>query len=273
VRLVDVRRSGETASRELRLGGLLIAPLGRTSVVERVFTDLARGRGGWIVTANVDFIQRAAVDADSRAMYAGADLIVADGAPVLWAGRAAGCPLPERVAGSDLVSLLAERAAAEGRSIYLLGGDGDAGRVAEQELVRRWPRLRIAGRDNPMISSPPTEQEVEGLGRRLLETSPDIVYVALGSPKQEQVIDALREQFPACWMMGCGISLSFLSGHVHRAPVWMQRAGLEWMHRVAQEPGRLGRRYLRNIPFAIRLIVTAWSARRASGSDASPEQA
>jgi N-acetylglucosaminyldiphosphoundecaprenol N-acetyl-beta-D-mannosaminyltransferase len=245
----------------LCIDGLAIARLDTAQVVDHVFTDLAAGRGGWLVTANVDFVQRAVGDPAIGELYRKADLVVADGRPLLWAARAMGRPLPERVAGSDLVWLLAERAALEGRSLYLLGGDGDAAERAAAELCARWPKLRIAGCSSPRISSPVTPGELAPIREELTQARPDLVYVALGSPKQEYVIDLLRCDLPGSWMLGCGISLSFIAGDVARAPLWMQRAGVEWLHRLFQEPRRLGRRYLlHNLPFTVRLL---WRARRA----------
>lgn len=241
--------------------GLPVARLGGAAVTERVASELAAGRGGWLVTANVDFVQRAATDPSYRALYAEADLIVADGAPLVWASRLRGEPVPERVAGADLVWTLAEAAAAGGHGLYLLGGDGQAAEIAAQRLVERSPALRVVGYSSPWISIPPTEEELEPIRAELRRSDARLVYVALGSPKQEHLIRALRGEFPEVWWMGCGISLSFIAGKVGRAPRWMQRLGLEWSHRLLQEPGRLASRYLtRNLPFTLRLL---WSAGRA----------
>lgn len=240
--------------------GLSVARLDGAAVIDRVASELAAGRGGWLVTANVDFVQRASSDSAARALYSQADLIVADGAPLVWVSRLRGEPLPERVAGADLVWTLAEMAAAGGHGIYLLGGDGEAASVAAQRLIERNPGLRIAGYSSPWVSSPPTDAELEPIRAELRKSDARLVYVALGSPKQEELIRRLRTEFPEIWWMGCGISLSFVAGHVERAPRWMQRWGLEWAHRLIQEPGRLTSRYLtRNLPFTVRLL---WSAGR-----------
>jgi N-acetylglucosaminyldiphosphoundecaprenol N-acetyl-beta-D-mannosaminyltransferase len=237
---------------------LPLARLDAGDVVSHVFDALAQGFGGWLVTANVDFVQRSQIDAECAALYAEADLMVADGAPLVWASHLAGVPLPERVAGSDLVWLLAERAAAEGRSLYLLGGERDAGPRAAETLKARYPGLDIAGVSSPWLSLPPKEDELAPIVEEVKRLQPDVVYAALGSPKQEYVIRALRQALPQTWFMGCGISLSFISGDVPRAPLWMQRTGLEWLHRLLQEPGRLAHRYLlQNLPFTLRLLYGA----------------
>ena len=111
---------------------------------------------------------------------------------------------------------------------------------------------------------PPGTNEQAPIIEQVMESHPDLVYVGFGSPKQEFVIDALRCEVPSAWLMGCGISLSFIAGDVRRAPVWMQRAGLEWVHRMIQEPRRLAARYLlRNLPFALSLMAKShWSRSR-----------
>jgi N-acetylglucosaminyldiphosphoundecaprenol N-acetyl-beta-D-mannosaminyltransferase len=242
------------------IAGLPIARLDTLQVVDRIFADLADGRGGWIVTANLDFMQRAYEDCEARNLYTRADLIVADGTPLLWAARLMGQPLPDRVAGSDLVWLFADRAARENRSLFLLGGDVDDATAASERLKERYPGLRIAGVASPRISSPPTNSELARIRDAVLADKPDLIYVGFGSPKQEQVIDALRPVLPSAWMMGCGISLSFIAGSRPRAPLWMQKTGLEWVHRMLSEPRRLAPRYMRNIPYAFRLL---WNARSA----------
>jgi len=245
------------------LAGLPIDRLDASQVSERIFSELAQGRGGWVLTANVDFIQRAAEDPSALQLYRRADLVVADGIPLLWAAKLRGQPLPGRVAGSDLVGILAEGAAREGRSLYLLGGEGDAAEQAASRLVAEHPALKIVGTSSPWLSLPPEPEQLEKIRNDVVQAQPDIVYVAFGSPKQELVIDALRKDLPATWLLGCGISLSFLAGDLPRAPGWMQRNGLEWIHRLSHEPLRLAPRYLmRNLPFAIRLLFGAARDRR-----------
>jgi len=244
------------------LMGMRLARVGRAELVERIFASLAAGQGGWLVTANLDFLRRYVGDARVRALYDAADLRVTDGVPLVWASRLQGEALPERVAGSSLLWRLAERAARDGRSLYLLGGTPAANQGAARVLVERYPGLNICGRSCPAISSPPTADEVAHLQAELVALQPHILLVALGSPKQEELIAELRPHLPATWMMGVGVSLSFVAGELGRAPVWMRRAGLEWLHRLAQEPGRLARRYLLNdLPFSLRLFSAALTAR------------
>jgi N-acetylglucosaminyldiphosphoundecaprenol N-acetyl-beta-D-mannosaminyltransferase len=245
------------------LQGMSLARLDTPGVLDHVFGALARGRGGWLITANLDFLRRHVHDPEMRALYDAADMRVADGMPLLWASRLQGDPLPERVAGSTLVGHIAERAAREGRSLYLLGGAPGASARATEVLCARLPGLRILGNSSPMVSDPPTAAELAPLGAELARLRPDLVLVGLGSPKQEKLIRELRPLLPSSWMMGVGISFSFLAGDVRRAPLWMQRTGLEWIHRLAQEPRRLARRYLvEDLPFSFALFAHALRQRK-----------
>ena len=244
------------------LMGMRLARVTRAELLDRIFAALAAGQGGWLVTANLDFLRRYVGDARVRTLYDAADLCVADGAPLVWASRLQGYGLPERVTGSSLLWYLAERAAREARSLYLLGGTPASNQGAARVLVERYPALHICGRSCPLISAPPTADELASLQSELTALRPDILLVALGSPKQEEVIAALRPHLPATWMVGVGASLSFAAGELDRAPVWMRRAGLEWLHRLAQEPSRLARRYLiEDLPFALRLFSAALKTR------------
>jgi N-acetylglucosaminyldiphosphoundecaprenol N-acetyl-beta-D-mannosaminyltransferase len=249
------------------LYGMEIARLDRWAVLDHLFGELAAGRGGWLITANLDFLRRHVQDPEARALYDAADLRVADGMPLVWAARLQGDVLPERVAGSSLVALVAERAAKDGRSLYLLGGAPGAAEGAARVLREQFPALRICGTSSPRVSDPPTAEEQAAIVAELAPLAPDLLLVGLGSPKQEKLIRALRPRLPNAWMIGVGISFSFLAGDVRRAPMWMQRTGLEWIYRLAQEPRRLARRYLwEDLPFSVELFRHALGRRRARRS-------
>ena len=247
-------------SAEIELLGMRVAVIDSRGLLDRIFEASSRGEGGWVVTANLDIVRRYVLDSDARGLYAAADLRVADGMPLVWASKLRGSPLPERVAGSTLTSELAERAAREGRTLYLLGGDPGAAEACRDVLCARHPGLRILGCASPRVSSPATTEQIDAIANEIdaCGASPDVILVGFGSPKQEYVIQKLKQRYPRAWLMGVGITFSFIAGHQARAPVWMRRIGAEWVHRMAQDPRRLVRRYLiDDLPFAALLFGEA----------------
>jgi N-acetylglucosaminyldiphosphoundecaprenol N-acetyl-beta-D-mannosaminyltransferase len=193
-----------------------------------------------------------------RALFAAADLVVADGMPLVWAGELQGSPLPERVAGSSLILSLTAAAADAGASVFLLGGNPGTADAAAARLVKLSPQLRVAGTLCPPFGFDHDPAWLGRIEQRLNERAPDIMYVGLGCPKQERLIFQLRSRFPTTWFISCGVSFSFVAGDIPRAPATMQRLGLEWLHRMVQEPKRLYRRYLfHGIPFMVHLLVSA----------------
>ena len=264
------------------LHGVAFDRLSEAQTVGRVLDAVSVGRGGWVITSNLDHLARAATDADFRRMLDEADLVVADGAPLVWASRLQGTPLPERVAGSTLAWSLSAAAAARGASLFLLGGDAGVAEKAAATLTDRYPGLRIAGTFFPPMGFEKDAAVMDAMRATLRESRPDLVYVALGSPKQERLIRQLRSELGhelrQTWWLGLGISLSFICGDVRRAPVWMQRVGLEWLHRMGQEPRRLAKRYLvTGVPFAMRLlscaVVRRWRGPASGTGDTPPGDA
>lgn len=226
-----------------------------------------RGRGGWVVTVDVDVLRRQADDLELRALYGAADLRVAAGIQLLWASRVQGEPLPARIAGTSLALRIAMRAADEGRRILLVGGDPGAAEGAEQMLRRRYPGLDVHGLSSGRISLPASDDELDALSASIVASwpdagGPDVVLLAFGSPKQEYVARGLRERLPDVWLVGVGVGLGLLAGQVEDAPPWMHQLGVDWIHRLAKQPRRLAKRYLvDDLPFAARMFVHAAMSR------------
>lgn len=239
------------------LRGVAFDMLTETEVVERIVADLDRGVGGQVVTPNIDILRQAAKDAGARALIAGASLVVADGMPIVWGSRLLRRPLPERVTGASLIWSLSEAMARRGRSIYLLGG-GPPG-VPERaglRLAERCPGLLVAGAHAPRMGFDARPAEVAQVRQMLVAAAPDLVFVGLGFPRQDRLIATLRADLPDSWFVGCGAAIPFAAGELDRAPVWAQRAGLEWLHRLAGEPTRLFKRYVvHDVPFAARFLA------------------
>jgi N-acetylglucosaminyldiphosphoundecaprenol N-acetyl-beta-D-mannosaminyltransferase len=254
--------------RRLRLAQLDFDQLTEAEVVGHVVTQSESGRGGWIATPNIDICRKCGRDELTRAIIGTATLVVPDGMPLMWAARLRGEPLPERVTGSGLIFSLSEAAARHGRSIYLLGGAPGVPDRAGCELTRRFPGLKVAGAAAPPVGFDQTGAGLAAVRAQLLEAAPDIVYVGLGFPKQEQVIAQLLATSPAAWFLACGAAIDFAAGERQRAPRWLQRAGLEWLFRLVMEPRRLFRRYLvDDAPFAAALLASS-AAKRLRGRPA-----
>ncbi|GGM42339.1 hypothetical protein GCM10011608_28760 [Micromonospora sonchi] len=228
-------------------------------MVRHVVAEMTAGRGGQIVTPNVDILRRARRDQEARAHVESASVVVADGKPLIWASQIAGNPLPARVPGADLIWSLSAAMAEQDRSVYLFGGAPGTASRAEQAMRARFPGLRIAGHLSPPFGFDARPDQFEAACATVTATAPDVVYVGFGFPKQERVIARLRARLPGTWFLGCGAAIGFVAGIHRRAPLWMQRSGLEWAHRLANEPARLARRYLvHDLPFALELLaVTA----------------
>lgn len=251
----------------IRLGGIGIDPVTELGAVARVLDALEIGRGGQIITPNVDIVAAARKSRELRAIIAASDLVVADGAPLVWASKVAGNPLPARVAGSDLVWSLSAAAASRGLRVALLGGTPDgAARPTERAaeiLESRYPGLKVVGAWCPPMGFDKDDSQWRALVERVEAADPDLVYVGLGFPKQEHVMVRLRAVAPKAWFLGCGASIDFIAGYRRRAPKWMQRTGTEWLFRMLSEPRRLARRYLRDdVPEAVRLLAEAYRERR-----------
>lgn len=247
---------------KIPLHGVGFDPVQEEEVVRHVISALSAGFGGQIVTPNVDILRRAFRDSEARRHLTHAELVVADGRPLIWASRLGGHPLPARIAGSDLIWSLTEALAEQNRSVYLLGGEPGTARRAEQVLRARFPRLVVAGHLSPPFGFDTRPEQFAQVCARVAAARPDFVHVGLGFPKQERVIARLRQLLPNAWFLGCGAAIGFVAGVHQRAPVWMQQSGLEWVHRLAAEPRRLARRYLlHDVPFALRLLGTAARSR------------
>lgn len=237
--------------------GIPFIKLRMKEVVNLIVHRHSQGFGGWVVTPNMDILHRLVTDISFRALVNSETTIyTADGAPIIWLSRMLGAPLPERVTGSDIFVELVAQAAANRKSIFLLGGNPGVAEIAARKLQEIHPELRVAGCYAPPFGFEGNLGEMEKIREFLVTTRPDVVFVGLGSPKQEKLIALVRDLLPTSWWLGIGVSFSFVAGDVKRAPVWMRRVGLEWFYRVLQEPKRLFKRYfLINIPFAIILFA------------------
>jgi exopolysaccharide biosynthesis WecB/TagA/CpsF family protein len=211
----------------------------------------------FVVTPNVDHVVLFHQRADVRAAYSDASLVLADGTPLVWAARLLKQPLPERVAGSDLVPQLFASTHTPLR-VFLLGAEPGVADVAAFQVMHKWPNVQVVGTYSP----PPGFENDSAENNRIFdivgETAPDLVIVGLGAPKQELWVHRHHRQLQAKVVICAGATIDFLAGHRRRSPVWMRRVGLEWAHRLCTEPRRLAGRYLRDAWIFPQLVWRQW---------------
>ncbi len=250
------------ARARLRIGKVPVDAVTLAEALDAVEALVAAGQGGTVLTPNVDHVVNVDADAAFEAAYARASLSLADGMPLVWASRLLGPRLPERVAGSDLVGPLLERAGQRGWRVYFLGAGPGVAEKAAALARARW-NTHVVGTSAPLVDLK-DDGAVAAIAAQVAAATPHLVLVALGAPKQELLMDRIADRIRPAVSIGVGASLDFIAGTVKRAPAFFRDHGLEWLYRLTQEPGRLWRRYLVNDPkFALILLRTLRERRRA----------
>jgi N-acetylglucosaminyldiphosphoundecaprenol N-acetyl-beta-D-mannosaminyltransferase len=225
--------------------GLPLANVTAAEAVERIEELVLSGGTHQVATANLDFWLNSLHDVHLHRIIAGCSLVLADGMPLVWISRLLGHPIKERVSGADMVPMLAELSARKGYGIYLLGGKTGVAERASKRLQELYPGVNIVGHHAPPVADLERMDHGDTL-ERIRAAKPDILMVAFGNPKQEKWIRMHAKRLGVPVSIGIGGSMDMLVGDVQRAPGWMQRTGLEWLGRCAQEPTRLLPRYARN---------------------------
>jgi N-acetylglucosaminyldiphosphoundecaprenol N-acetyl-beta-D-mannosaminyltransferase len=252
------------------LMGVRLDNLSEQQVTDRVVDEVVSGRGGSLITPNVDVLRKIAKDSELMELSRQADLAVADGMPLIWASRLQRTPLTERVAGSQLIWTICRAAPSRGVTVFLLGGESGVAAEAAAALTREITDLCVVGTQCPPHGFEDDERCMNTILTHLEFARPDVVFCGLGFPKQERLMSILKARFPSMWFIGCGGAITMAAGRVRYAPEWMQRLGLEWLFRLIQEPRRLLSRYLvHDVPFACRLLFAS-ARERWIGSSAGP---
>jgi N-acetylglucosaminyldiphosphoundecaprenol N-acetyl-beta-D-mannosaminyltransferase len=216
--------------------------------IDWVVARVRSGRPANIATANLDFVTQAWCDPELQRLLIDADLVIADGFPIVKLSPFFGPALKGRVTGSDITPMLAERAAQEGFSIYGLGAADGIAERAMRILKKRNPSLKVAGTYSPPYA-PLLEMDHRKILQRLENAKPDILFVAFGAPKQDKFIHMHVRGWNVPVSIGVGGSLDFIVGEQKRAPVWLQKLYLEWLWRLCSSPRRLFGRYVMNLRF------------------------
>ncbi len=254
-----------TARRTVRLFGMNVDALTMAETVAMLRSWIAAPRGSlcrFVVTPNVDHAVMFQSNEQLRAAYADAALVLADGAPVVAASRLLRRPVPERVPGSDLAPALFKHVSAAERQsplkVFLLGAAPGVADRAAANIEFRWPGVEVVGTLSPPLGFERDAAENERILAAIAAAAPDVLLVGLGAPKQELWVHVHADRLHAKVALCIGATIDFLAGEKRRAPRWMRRAGLEWLHRLSTEPRRLAKRYLRDAWIFPQLVWRDW---------------
>lgn len=250
--------------------GVPFDPCTVAGAVDRIGAMIATRRPHYVVTPNVDFLVQARSDAVLHQVLTQADLTLCDGKPLVWASRWLGNRLPTRVAGSDLVPVLLERAAERGWKLFLLGGADGVGAAAARRIAAAHPSLPPVAYYSPP-HQPLGEMNHAEILARVRAAQPDILLVCFGCPKQEKWMFQHYRSAGVPVMIGAGGTVDFLAGRLKRAPRWMRCTGTEWLFRLLQEPRRLFRRYARDlVEFGPALLAQLWRLPAGRATEGTP---
>jgi len=241
--------------------GLPLARLTYHETLDEVDRLIRRGRPAFFITANLHYAMLTSRHQRLRSVNDQAAFLVADGMPLVWYSRLVGRALPQRVAGSDLIYMLFERAAEQGHRVFLLGGAAGVAEEVARIAGERYPGLKIVGVEAPMLSELSPEDH-QHLIARIRRVRPDLLLAALGQPKGELWLAENCQALgvPACVQLGA--SFDFVAGRASRAPKWVQRIGAEWLHRTWHEPRRMIPRYFHNAVFLMWAVARDMMSRR-----------
>ena len=236
--------------------GVQIDQLTFDQIRQKLEQFLGSGMAHHIVTANPEMLVAAHRNPVFQNILRRADLVVADGVGILWAAKTVyGESIPERITGNDLLALLIDLANAHDLNVYFIGGETDQAERAAQAVRGQHPRLQIRARQGGAMTKDVIWHIDPSVIEDIKAQAPDILVVALGHEKQETWIHDFLPELPSVRAaIGVGGAFAFLSGDVPRAPRWMQRAGLEWLWRLMQEPSRFGRIFTAVIVFPVLVI-------------------
>ncbi len=285
---MDLANQAGSLPAPIWLFGLPVTPLSFEQAIEAIleWADTSEPGCRFVVTSNVDFLVKTLTWFPSGPRHPeladvlrSAAMNTADGMPLVWAARWLGAHLPARVSGSDLVPELARRAARAHLPVFLLGGQQPVTEHAASTLQRENPELKIAGVDCPFVFTEGGRIAFEAerdraLCRRIEESGARILLIGFGNPKQEMWFQRNSYRLTPGVALGVGGTFNFVAGEIRRAPAWMQRAGLEWLFRLLEEPGRLWKRYAIGLAkFAVIAappVLAHWVANRTVRGSAPP---
>ncbi len=225
--------------------------------IDRIERLIDRRDPSYVITANLNYVMLHNRSEQMPPITEDADLVLADGQPIVWRSKLGKHPLPERVAGSEMIYQLAERASKRGWSIYFLGGEPDVAALCAGRLAELYPGLKIAGVDSPPFRKLTDHEHAEQV-EKIRQSGASLLLVAFGQPKGERWIHENYKSLGVPVSIQLGASFDFIAGTAKRAPLFWQRIGAEWVHRMLSDPLRLLPRYAANAWFLIEALVDDW---------------
>jgi N-acetylglucosaminyldiphosphoundecaprenol N-acetyl-beta-D-mannosaminyltransferase len=237
------------------LCGVEIDRISLTESVDCIDSAISRKQNVFVVTPNIDHLVKLQKDFEFQEIYRRAFLSVADGVPLVWASRFLGIPLKGRVNGTDLMVSLCALSAEKGHKVFFLGGRPGAAKKAKVKLESQFPKIKIVGCYAPPLGFEKKAKENLKIHQMIKKAGPDILFVGFGAPKQEKWIYNSYKELNVPVSIGIGVSFELIGGMLLRAPVWMQKSGLEWLWRLISEPRRLWKRYLIDDMQFLRMIL------------------
>ncbi len=212
--------------------------------VENITKLIEDKNNSYVVTPNLDHIVMLESDTEFFQAYKNADLILADGKPLIWISKLLKNPIKEKISGSDLFPQICKMSSKKGFSIFILGAAEGVAEQAAKNLINKYRNLKIAGVYSPPFGFENDNEEINKIIEMVSSLKPDILAVSLGSPKGEKFIYRYKDSMNIPLSISIGATIDFEAGNVKRAPKWMSNAGLEWLYRMMKEPRRLAKRYL-----------------------------
>lgn len=256
----------QKVKKRIDLFGVKIDPITMRETVDTIFGWFSQSASDckFVITPNVDHIVKVQTDIGLQLAYKQASLVVTDGRPVVWAARFLGVDIPETVPGSDLVPAIFEYAQANKKPIkvFLLGAmPGVAGR-AKASISQQWPIVEVVGTLSPDFGFDKSETDSKKICEVVNASGAELLVLGLGAPKQELWVTQYASQISVKAALCVGATIDFLAGEKPRAPIWMRKCGLEWLHRMLSEPKRLAKRYLIDAIVFPGIVFKEWRLRQ-----------
>lgn len=259
---------GQATKKRVDLFGVEIDPVTMAEAVEVVLEWTSNKDAGckFVITPNVDHIVQVQTNEGLKGAYKQSSLVVADGSPVVWAANLLGEKIPETVPGSDLVPAIFDYTKQDDKpiNVFLLGAMPGVADRAKVLIMQKWPNVNIVGTLSPDFGFDKDDQQSRQICEVVNATNANILVIGLGAPKQELWITRYAQQLNCQAALCVGATIDFLAGEKPRAPVWMRKTGLEWMHRLLSEPKRLAKRYMIDALIFPKIVYKEWMKRLSS---------